>query len=77
MGNPNETLSVYDGWGRGSALLEVEGSGTVCTEMDGSQAPDLAPPHPISVKKFLVFKGIAGALRCKILIPQELFADSS
>jgi hypothetical protein len=76
MGNPDETFSVYDGGGRGGGHLEVEGSGTVCTEMDCIKTPGLAP-HPISAKKFLIFKGIAGALRCKILIPQELFADSS
>jgi hypothetical protein len=35
------------------------------------------PPHPdsVSVKKFLLFKEMEQALRCKLLILLEFFAD--
>ena len=33
-------------------------------------------PHPVSVKKFLVFNELGQGYRCKFLIPQELFAES-
>jgi len=61
MGNPDETLSVYDGGARDGAHLEVEGSGTVCTEMDGSKAPDLAPP-PYFCKEVPCFQIDRGCL---------------
>src|SRR6266568_234124 len=34
-------------------------------------------PHPYSVEKFLVFKGLQTGLRCKVLSAIELAAESS
>jgi hypothetical protein len=44
--------------------------------MDGG-TPLLAYPHPISAKKYFIFKKIERGFRCKILSAKELSADSS